>query len=46
MIIMSKSINHRPVHKDFMEYFYIEKAVICLYNVLRLDLDTIISSYR
>ena len=24
-----------------MEYFYIEKAVTCLYNVIRLDLDTI-----
>ena len=44
MVIMSKSINHRPVHKVFMEYFHIEKAFICLYNVIRLDLDTLISS--
>ena len=43
--IMSKGINQMLLNRDFMEYFHIEKHIVCLYNVTRLDLDTIISSF-
>lgn len=42
---MSKGINQMLLNRDFMEYFHIEKPFVCLYNVTRLDLDTIISSF-
>lgn len=42
---MSKGINQVLLRRDFMGYFHIEKPFVCLYNVIRLDLDTIISSF-